>query len=251
MRALAAALGSLALAGPFVACAATEPEPPVALDPGSASSDDPSRRPATIAELERSLAEGRAGAAAIAATLAELHACEATLGPSSAGDSHWVATLSHASRARGGSSASPEGAKLALLSALAYSRLGFPDEAGKFLADLPEIQRAREALALFDRLAVPRVLLPWMCVAAFDRAKGIDELEAYRFAILALEGEERFGRALPEPETKRLEDWILSGASVEFVCPESHTPYVPHLTKSPISGIPHFDYVAVERKKHP
>ena len=81
--------------------------------------------------------------------------------------------------------------------------------------------------------------------------RAADELEAYRFAVLALEGGERFGSSLGEPDAKRLTDWILAGAKVEFVCPESHTPFVPGLTRSPISGIPHLDYVAVERRKRP
>ena len=95
---------------------------------------------------------------------------------------------------------------------------------------------------------LPRGLATWACEAFFEFTKSKDELEAYRFAVLALEGGERFGAELPDARARELEGWIARGASVEFVCPESGTPFVPGQRRSPVSGIPQLDYVAVPRK---
>jgi hypothetical protein len=137
-------------------------------------------------------------------------------------------------------------AGLRILLAAAHERLGFPLEAGALLA-ASELQQARSALARFEALDIPPGARTWACHALFERLRGRDELEAYRFAVLALEGRERFGLALPEAEAARLAAWIEGGARAAFVCPRSQTPWLRGMTRSPLSGVPHLDYVAVER----
>ena len=43
----------------------------------------------------------------------------------------------------------------------------------------------------------------------------------------------------------------IDGADVVFVCPESQTPFMRGESRSPISGIAHLDYIAVERADTP
>ncbi len=180
------------------------------------------------------------------------------------GEGELVAVVYHASqalserdRALAAYARAPEGPspaqaseRLALFLAGAYTRLGFPEEASAALAPWPELQQASRALARSAELEFPRACLPDVCSALFEllRSRG-DEQEAYRFAVLAIEAQQRFGRALPAAERERLEHWIESGASVLFVCPRSQTPWIAGLTRSPISGIPHLEYVAVERPR--
>ena len=246
-----AACASLLLAAAAGACRTpsarmTSGTPGVA-DARSSELSRDARRGERIRELELALAARETRSATLAGELAELHALEALDGSPSERDAHWVAAATYAHAA----SADLAGdARIAVLEALADSRLGFRDDAARRLAELPELATAQATLALLERLGIERALWPSILAAAHERARDTDELEAYRFAILALEGAERFGRALPVPEQRRLSDWILGGASVQFVCPESRTAFVPGLTRSPISGVPHFDYIAVERRKH-
>ncbi len=149
----------------------------------------------------------------------------------------------------GGSSVPESCAALELLLSWAHTRLGFRAEASALLAARPELHAARRALPRFAELSLPSACLPWVCDALFEVLRSQDELEAYRFAVLALEGQARFGSGLPPAERERLESWIENGASVLFVCPRSHTPWLRGLTRSPISGIPHLDYVGVERSR--
>jgi hypothetical protein len=204
------------------------------------------RRGERIVELERALAARATRAPALAAEIAELHALEALDGTPAQRDAHWVAAATYAHAA---SADLPGDPRIAVLEALADSRLGFRADATRRLSELPELRSAQATLLLLERLEIERPLWTSILAAAHERARATDELEAYRFAILALEGSQRFGQTLPATEERRLTDWVLRGAKVEFVCPESRTPFVPGLTRSPISGVPHLDYVAVERRR--
>ncbi len=186
-------------------------------------------------------------------------------------DAHRVASVYHASQARAlygaaarsgptreGTSLVPDAlwdfgvdaadANLQILLATTYHRLGFRSEVAKTLARSPELLELARALETLERYRVPAALRPWSCAMVFDHLRATNEEEAYRFAVAAIEGGERFGHALPAPEVARLEDWILHGASVQFVDPRSQTPYLPGATRSPISGTPHVEYVPVERR---
>jgi hypothetical protein len=136
---------------------------------------------------------------------------------------------------------------LQILLTTTYSRLGFRDEVAKTLAQSPDLLKPERCLAFLESSHVQTRLKPWVCVMVFEYLKNLDELQAYRFGILAVEGQERFGHALPRSVVGRIDDWIVSGASVKFVCPESQTAYIPGQRRSPISGVPHSEYVAVQR----
>ena len=101
--------------------------------------------------------------------------------------------------------------------------------------------------AFLDRCQIQAKLKPWVFAMVFEYMRDKDELLAYRFGILAIEGLERFGFTLPPETVAHIEDWIVHGASVMFVDPESQMEYVPGQRRSPISGVPHFDYIAVQR----
>lgn len=187
--------------------------------------------------------------------------------------SHLLATLYHAGQAlaareqaqrrasppgTGSSDLPPEllelgperaAANLELCAATACFRLGFEDEARRVLERTPELLRVESCLELLERTRVRRALRPWVCAMVGEHLRGRDELLAYRFGVLALEGAERFGQALPAPESAAIEAWILRGASVRFVCPESGTPYLPGERRSPVSGVPHLEYVAAPRPR--
>ncbi len=247
------------------------------LESASAALAEPARSATAIGSLERFLAETEKDPTlvnprfAAALLLTELHARAAVQGPFRRDDAaHWVAALNYASRAQSlvrlalyepvdATAGLPAAlaaveprlleAKLAFFTALAYSRLAFPDEAAITLVEFDELRDPPRALELFERLQLAPELRPWACAMASDHLRKTNELAAYRFAILALEGGERFGHALSPDETARLEDWILKGSSAAFVCPESGTPYVPGRRTSPISGIAHYEYVAVPRTR--
>ena len=170
---------------------------------------------------------------------------------------HLVTVIYHASQALGEARWTGQPAdrellrgieRLELQLALAYARLGFRAEAAEILARYPELAESRTLVAALSELELPSGLATWACEAFFELERTKDELEAYRFAVLALEGGERFGVELPATRARELEDWIAQGASVEFVCPESGTSFVPGQRRSPVSGIPQLDYVAVPRK---
>lgn len=138
---------------------------------------------------------------------------------------------------------------LQILLATTYSRLGFREEVAKTLSRSPDLLEPNRCLAFLDACHTQNRLKPWVCDMVFHYLKEIDELQAYRFGVMAVEGRERFGYGLPAQEVDRIEDWIVNGASVMFVCPESQTAYIPGQRRSPISGIPHIEYVPVERPK--
>jgi hypothetical protein len=136
---------------------------------------------------------------------------------------------------------------LQLLLLVVYSRLGFADEAARLLEGSPVLRDPAACMSLMESFDLRAGLRPWVCRAIWHDLAPVDPELAYRFAVLAVEGTERFGRGLPRAEVDRIEAWIGRDAPVLFVCPESRTPYLPGQTRSPVSGVPHFDYVAVER----
>ena len=137
---------------------------------------------------------------------------------------------------------------LQIVLAATYYRLGFVNEVEKALDHHPELLRPETCLPALRRYRIPVELSSWVALMVYDHLKTRDEETAYRFGIIAVEGSQRFGQALPADEVAKVEDWILNGASVQFVCPKSQTPYIPGETKSPLSGIGHYDYVALERR---
>ena len=168
---------------------------------------------------------------------------------------HLVALIYHASAARallasnrGGLDRDQVEGNLRLAEATAFARLGFHDIAQRAAEADPELLLLEKFETVLERYDLPAELATWLASMAFDALKGTDELRAYRFAILALEGQARFGSSLDPITTRRLERWILEGASVRFVCPQSGTPFVPGLRRSPRSGIPHYEYVPAPRR---
>ena len=140
-----------------------------------------------------------------------------------------------------------EDARLQVLLTVAYARLGFREEVDAILAHSPELLDLETCFAALDRYGIPDELRPFVCEMVFHHLRTRDERLAYRFAILAVEGDERFHHALPAEAIARIDHWIVHEAHLFFVCPESQTPYLPGARRSPISGLPHFDYIAVER----
>jgi hypothetical protein len=138
-------------------------------------------------------------------------------------------------------------ANLQVLVTCAYHRLGFEGEVARALEGNSELLRLEDALAFLERVQVRTELRPWFCAAVFEHLTSRNEREAYRFGVIAVEGEERFGSALAGEEIRRIEDWIVEDARVMFVDPRSQTPYLRGQRRSPISGVPHLEYVAVER----
>lgn len=167
---------------------------------------------------------------------------------------HLVALVYHASAARalmdqneGGLDRDLVEGNLRLATSTTLARLGFHDVARRAAEGDPELLELDSFQSVLERYDLPSELATWLAVMAFDAHKTSDELTAYRFAILAIEGKSRFGHALTPLEIVRLEDWIMNRASVRFVCPESGTPYVTGTRRSPRSGIPHDEYVPSPR----
>ena len=138
--------------------------------------------------------------------------------------------------------------RLHLIVAMSFTRLGFEKRGRAALARTPELLSLDSYAKFLDAYDIRPGLRPWMCYMVSHHLRSSDETTAYRFAILAIEGQERFGAALPSSGVLELEDWILRGAKARFVCPQSETEYLPGQKSSPISGIPHFEYVAVRRR---
>ena len=228
--------------------------------------------------LELTHKEPRLGAQRFhaACLLAEGHVRAAVGAPFLPGDleasrtAHYVSVLYHAGHARDSergavSARATEGShsllptalaardveeaatRLDLHVALAYAGLGFGDAAGELLARRPALLRWETAVSSLEALGIAGELQAPLCAAISDLLARTDEREAYRFAVAAIEGGERFGHALPEEEVRRLEEWILRGARVRFVCPESGTEYLPGRRRSPKSGVPHAEYVPAPR----
>lgn len=136
---------------------------------------------------------------------------------------------------------------LQVLLTVTYARLGFRDEVANTLASSPDLLQPNRCIPFLDSCRTQTRLKPWVCEMVFHYLKDRDELEAYRFGVMAIEGRERFGYGLPPHVVDRIEEWIVDSATVQFVCPESQTAYIPGQRRSPISGIPHIEYVPVER----
>ena len=278
----------LALVFGFTACATPGTRAPTdALGFVVPDLDDAARRESAVFRLETVLSTTQIDPDAFATQrfwasflLAELHtfaAAEpfltepgAARGPASTSRSarpsdtaHLVAAIDHASRARhlfprvsgkpvpaalGPREMSGVRATLDLLVATGLARLGFRSEVGRLLEDSTALFDPALCTSELERLGVRRELYPWVCVMASEAIRGTNEPDAYRFAVMAIESKERFGVALPEDAVRDLEGWILTEASVQFVCPRSQTAYLPGQRRSPISGVAHFDYVAVPRR---
>lgn len=166
---------------------------------------------------------------------------------------HLVALVYHASAAQallhkhsGGEDRRLVQGNLRLSVATAMARLGFHEDAARAADEDPELRAVETIPELLERYDLPEDLESWLAVLGFESQRSSDERAAYRLALHAIEGDQR-GLPLPAVEVERLESWILEGASVRFVCPESGTPYVPGMTRSLRSGVPHREYVAVER----
>ncbi len=142
-------------------------------------------------------------------------------------------------------------ANLQIILTTAYARLGFSEEVAKILDESPDLVDFERCEGLLTRYGVLRELRPWIFAMIFDYLKVKNEESAYPFAILAVEGADRYGFALPARVTKRIDHWIVDEASVVFVCPESRTAYIPGAKKSPISGIAQLDYVPMPRPAKP
>jgi hypothetical protein len=142
-------------------------------------------------------------------------------------------------------------ANLQVILTTAYARLGFSQEVARILAESEGLVRLETCLGELERWRVPVELRPWVLAMIHDYLKSRDELEAYRFGVVAVEGAERFGHALPEERIAAIDRWIVAEAGVVFVCPQSHTAYIPGMRQSPISGVGHLDYVAVPRPAAP
>ncbi len=117
--------------------------------------------------------------------------------------SHMVALVYHASSARalldahdGGLDRQKVEGNLRLATATTFARMGFHDVAGRVTERDPELLSLLEFEELLTRYDLPEELATWLAVLAFDAHKHRNEQSAYRFAILALEGLERFGLAL-------------------------------------------------------
>ncbi len=169
---------------------------------------------------------------------------------SSAINAHLVASSYHAQSAlklldEAGSDGqdSASAARLAIIDLVAKSRLGFHGEVGRTLARSPELLHLESALAKVDAWRLTPSVTAYLFVALHRHLRTVDPLLSYRFAVLALEGEGRFGRGVDTDTRRELERWITGEAPVRFVCPESGTPFLVGATRSPISGVPHLEYV--------
>jgi len=138
-------------------------------------------------------------------------------------------------------------AHLQVLLTVAYARLGFRERVEEILVRSPELVELDSCFETLDRYGVPRELRGWICELVFHHLRDRDEEAAYRFGVMAVEGAQRFRHALPAEAVARIDEWIVSESSMLFVCPHSQTPYIPGERRSPISGVPHIDYVPVER----
>jgi len=140
-------------------------------------------------------------------------------------------------------------ANLQIVQTLAFARFSFTDEVARILGQSPRLVELASCLEDLERYAIPAELRPWVLAMVFDYLKTRNEPEAYRFGVVAVEGGERFGHALPPERVDAIDRWIVEGSSFVFVCPQSHTAYVPGLRASPVSGVPHLEYVPVERPR--
>ena len=138
-------------------------------------------------------------------------------------------------------------AHLQVLLTVAYARLGFRERVEDILVRSPELLELDTCLETLDRYGIPRELRGWICELVFHHLRGRNEETAYRFGVMAVEGAQRFRHALPAEAIARIDDWIVNESSMLFVCPQSQTPYIPGERRSPISGVPHIEYVPVER----
>ncbi len=138
---------------------------------------------------------------------------------------------------------------LVLIVASSLSRFNFDERVRKLLdesvpAELFELESCLEAL---DRLKIPEELRPWVALMIFHHLKADSIEEAYRFGVIAVEGEKRFGRALPEKEVAAVEEWITGGAPKKFICPKDRLVYLSGEDSCPNDATPHLEYIAVEK----
>ncbi len=273
---------AVALSGALASCASVPPLEDDALGFVVPNIADESRRESAVFRLENVLVSTQTDPESHAFQrfwasylLAELHSAAASApfltepppasalvyassGATPSRTAHLVAAIDHASRARHlfprianrpvpaeleSLTTEDVQANLDLLVATGLARLGFQTEGGTILANAPKLLDPDQCRTELARLALREDLVPWVFVLASDTLRKTDELRAYRFAVIAIES-----GALPAETVERLETWILTGASVQFVCPRSQTAYLPGQRKSPISGVAHRDYVAVPRR---
>jgi len=142
-------------------------------------------------------------------------------------------------------------ANLQVLMGSAYARLGFQAEVRNFLDGSPQLLVVESCGTTLDRLQVQPKLRPWIHAMIWEHLSGNDPRDAFPFGVLALEGGARHGLALPRQVADRIDDWIRTGSTIQFVCRKDGTPFVTGLQSCPNCSSPHLEYVAKERSATP
>jgi len=147
---------------------------------------------------------------------------------------------------RGGASDVAAELELANLAELAFhSRLGLGASCNVFLQRAPELADAKSAAERFARSELARDRA-WLYLALFETTRNRNELEAYRFAVLAIE-ESSAARGFDVRRVARLERWIASEATLEFQCPKCDLLVAPGLRACPNDRTPNAEFVGRKR----
>jgi len=147
---------------------------------------------------------------------------------------------------RGGAADVAAELELANLAELAFhARLGLNASCTAFLQRAPELANATSAA---ERSARPELKRDraWLYSALFEHVRNRDELEAYRFAVLAIE-ESSAARGFDARRVARLERWIASESTLEFHCPKCDLLVAPGLRACPNDRTPNAEFAGRKR----
>lgn len=222
---------------------------------------------AHTADLVLGVAHGRSprsalvrfGAAMVAAE-AHVRAAENHVG----GDelAHWIAATRYfqlardaatqARKASGGQQVEDALRRADLEELAIHARLGFTASANAFLERSPQLltaaacQQALGATTSAGQGAMSSA--PWIHLALFDFLRTRDELEAYRFGVLAIDRSAAAHDALDAHRLEAIDEWIRTGSTFEFHCPKCDLEVTPSLHACANDQTPNLEFIARPRR---
>lgn len=127
-----------------------------------------------------------------------------------------------------------------------HSQLGLRSSAQAVLARSPHLHDARACADLATRapLAGRR---PWLYLALFEFQRSRDEMEAYRFAVMAIDEAPSAAPGFDAQRVAELERWILGESTLEYHCPRCDLAVTPALRACPNDRTPNVEFVGRKR----
>ncbi len=134
---------------------------------------------------------------------------------------------------------------------IALGRLGFFGKVAEALRLSPQLTRLDECRKLLADVNVPEDRRPWVYLLVHEFLRSVNEPEAYKFGILAIQRRDDARGTVTTPYVANVAAWIDSGSTLEFVCPRCQQLAIPDLEACIQDGHPTIDFTSRARAPRP